>query len=92
VERVDGVGVRLTAPQGLGKKGLYTLTAGATSYLPPALSASTVSSGGDGRGGVVRHIPITDPQLLDEVYQGIVQAISDEVLGDHKWDEIMAYA
>jgi hypothetical protein len=40
----------------------------------------------------VRHIPIADPQLLEEVYQGVIQAISDEVLGDHKWDEIMAYA
>jgi len=106
VEKVEGLGVRLVALQGL-KKGLYTLTAGASAYFPPSLSASSVSSssvagttshsgggvlGPEARGGVVRHIPITDPQLLEEVYQGVVQAISDEVLGDHKWDEIMAYA
>jgi hypothetical protein len=110
VEKVPGLGVRLVALQGL-KKGLYTLTAGASAYFPPSLTASSVSSsssssssmagacsysgggaGPEARGGVVRHIPIADPQLLEEVYQGIIQAISDEVLGDHKWDEIMAYA
>lgn len=108
VEKVPGLGVRLVALQGL-KKGLYTLTAGASSYFPPSLTASSVSSSsssssvagacshsGGGAGpearGVVRHIPIADPQLLEEVYQGVIQAISDEVLGDHKWDEIMAYA
>jgi hypothetical protein len=108
VEKVPGLGVRLVALQGL-KKGLYTLTAGASAYFPPSLTASSVSSsssssvagtsshsgggaGPEARGGVVRHIPIADPQLLEEVYQGVIQAISDEVLGDHKWDEIMAYA
>jgi hypothetical protein len=110
VEKVPGLGVRLVALQGL-KKGLYTLTAGASAYFPPSLTASSVSSssspsssvgagcshsgggaGPESRGGVVRHIPIADPQLLEEVYQGVIQAISDEVLGDHKWDEIMAYA
>jgi hypothetical protein len=103
VERVE-LGVRLTALQGL-KKGLYTLgVTGASAWQSLAMASSTASSHGGSlhgsisgsgetaRGGVVRHVPIADPQLLEEVYQGILQAISDEVLGDHKWDEIMAYS
>jgi len=90
VERLEGSGVNLVLPP--GKKGFKnTLTAGVT-YLPHAFSSSSSSSGGlSSQGRYVRFIPITDLHLLEEVYQGIVLAIHDEVLGEHKWEEIMSY-
>jgi len=90
VERIEGQGVRLSGPASGKRAGIVSAVTSATGYFPPGLYTSG-SFPNVSAGVTPRLIPITDPQLLDEVYEGIMHAINEEVLGENKWDEIMAY-
>lgn len=82
MEKVEG-GIRLH-PRA---KSLYSIS----NTVFPSIPASSITGNINSMMSPTKLIPIASQEQIEDIYEGLVEVIRDEVLGKHKWDELFHY-